>query len=898
MVVRSKSNPSESRKSLVQRVVVVLAAMGGARVLAGEQPSTDLGSSYSVQIRPIVQAYCIECHSAQKHKGKVNLERFTSAEDVSGDLETWHNVVEMIQDGKMPPDDADQQPTAGEKDLLTRWATAFISGGIKAHAGDPGRVVVRRLSNAEFDNTIRDLTGVGLRPTREFPADGAAGEGFTNAGDALGMSPGLLQKYFSAAKDIAAHAVLLPDGFRFSQSTKRRDWTDEAIASLQKTYQELSPAPATGILDFVPYLAATVAHRDRLLAGDITLDAVAAREKLNAKYLGILWRTMTDSKPSQPLDGLRARWRTAGAKDVPAMADDFRAWQARVWKFDKIGSYVSLVWQEPVTPALPTSQPMDPEALQHGFDAFRACFPLKLHHPRIVPDDEIICLRLFFHEDDYLKRLFLDDPQQARLDRLWRELIFVSQEPLVEQRNYPTFCGFVSQDSADALKNFKKQTADGIQLRAAEFEKELVDSEAAQLRSLIEFASRAYRRPLQEKESAGLVQLYQTLRTQKLTHEEAFRLTMARVLVSPAFLYRTETPVAGDEARPVSSWELATRLSYFLWASMPDEELRRSATAGALAADPAVLSAQARRMLQSPALRGLATEFAAEWLHVRDIQANHEKSEKVFPEFDGGLRSAMFEETLRFFQDLFQNDRSVLGIVDGDYAFLNERLAKLYGIPNVSGPEWRRVEGVKRYGRGGVLGMGSVLAKQSGASRTSPTLRGNWLVETLLGERIPNPPANVPKLPEDESSSEQLSVRQMVEKHARSAECAVCHERIDPFGMSLEKFDAIGRLRERDIAGHPVDCRAQLKDGTTIDGIDGLRNYVLNQRRDDFLRNFSRKLLGYALGRAVTLTDEPLIDQMIAEMKKDDFRSSAAVMTIVRSKQFRDHRAMEATKDE
>ena len=303
-------------------------------------------------------------------------------------------------------------------------------------------------------------------------------------------------------------------------------------------------------------------------------------------------------------------------------------------------------------------------------------------------------------------------------------------------------------------------------------------------------------------------------------------------------------------------------------------------------------------MLQSDKLRGLATEFATEWLHVRDIQDDHEKSEKLFPEFDDGLRSALFEETVRFFEDLFQNDRSVLGIVNADYTVLNDRLAKLYGIPNVTGPQWRRVEGVNHFGRGGVLAMGSVLAKQSGASRTSPTLRGNWLVETLLGEKIPNPPANVPKLPEDESADEQLTVRQMVEKHAHDAECAVCHQRIDPFGMTLEKFDAIGRLRDHDIAGHAVDCVAKLKDGTTIEGLDGLRNYVLNQRRDDFLRNFCRKLLGYALGRSVTLSDEPLIDQMLDELKKDDYRSSAAVMAIVRSKQFRDHRAMEATKSE
>lgn len=873
--------------------------IGAVRSSAAADAPSDLGSAYSAQIHPLVQTYCIGCHSAQKHKGKVNLERFTSANDVSDDLETWHNVVEMLQDGKMPPDDADKQPTLREKDLLIRWATAFISGGIQARAGDPGRVVVRRLSNAEYDNTIRDLTGVDLHPTREFPADGAAGEGFTNAGDALGMSPGLLQKYFNAAKAVAAHAVLLPDGIRFSASDKRRDWTDEAIASIQKAYQELSPDFATGNLDYAPYLKATIAYRDRLLSHQMTLDTVAAQEKLNAKYLGILWRTLSDPKPSPPiLDELRARWSIAGVNDVPAIAGEIHAWQEKLWTVGKVGSYMSLAWQEPAVVKPATTQPFDEQTLSRGFDAFRECFPLKVHYPRIVPDDEIICLRLFFREDENLSQLFLSDQQTARLDRLWRELIYISQEPLVEQKNYATFCGFVSQDSADALKNFKAKTEEGIRTRAEEFQGSLLQSEPSHLDALIDFASRAYRRPLDEKEKAELRQLYDKLREQKLTHEEAFRLTMARVLVSPSFLYRAEHPADGTEARPVSSWELATRLSYFLWASMPDQGLRQSAESGALAADPAALAAQTRRMLQSDKLRGLATEFAAEWLHVRDIQDDHEKSEKLFPEFDDGLRSSLFEETVRFCEDLFQNDRSVLGIVNADYTFLNNRLATLYGIPNVTGPQWRRVEGVNHFGRGGVLAMGSILAKQSGASRTSPTLRGNWLVETLLGEKIPNPPANVPKLPEDESASEELTVRQMVEKHAHDAECAVCHKRIDPFGMMLEEFDAIGRLRDHDIAGHAVDCIAKLKDGVTIDGLNGLRKYVLNQRRDDFLRNFCRKLLGYALGRSVTLSDEPLIDQMLHDLKKDDYRSSAAVMAIVRSKQFRDHRAMEATKSE
>ena len=303
-------------------------------------------------------------------------------------------------------------------------------------------------------------------------------------------------------------------------------------------------------------------------------------------------------------------------------------------------------------------------------------------------------------------------------------------------------------------------------------------------------------------------------------------------------------------------------------------------------------------MLKDPRTRGLAVEFATQWLQVRDFLDNHEKNTKLFPAFDDQLRAAMFEETVLYFQDLFQNDRSVLEILDSDHTFLDETLAKHYGVPNVSGTAWRRVDGVKKYGRGGVLGMGSVLTTQSGASRTSPVLRGNWVVEVLLGEKIPKPPPDVPKLPDDETATENLTVRQLTERHTRVAACAVCHQRFDPFGFSLEKYDPIGRFRDKDAGGRPIDCKAKLRDGTQFDGVDGLRDYLLTRRKEDFLRHFCTKLLGYALGRSVTLSDRPLIDEMIAGLKANDYRISAAVLAVVRSKQFRFHQERDAVAEE
>jgi hypothetical protein len=239
----------------------------------------------------------------------------------------------------------------------------------------------------------------------------------------------------------------------------------------------------------------------------------------------------------------------------------------------------------------------------------------------------------------------------------------------------------------------------------------------------------------------------------------------------------------------------------------------------------------------------------------------------------------------------------VLEILDADHTFLNGPLAEHYGVDGIAGDDWKRVDGMRQRSRGGVLGMATILSKQSGATRTSPVLRGNWVVETLLGEKLPDPPATVPELP-DALSREGLTVRQMTERHVSDPSCANCHVRIDPFGFSLESFDAIGRFRAKDLIGQPVDTQVQLKDGTEFQGIAGLRSYLLKERRDDFLEQFSRKLLGFALGRTVELSDQPLVDEMVTRLKEKNFRCSAAIETIVRSNQFRFHRGLESTYEE
>lgn len=528
------------------------------------------------------------------------------------------------------------------------------------------------------------------------------------------------------------------------------------------------------------------------------------------------------------------------------------------------------------------------DAARPGIEAamteFRNLFPPALCYARIVPVDEVVTLTLFFREDGHLKRLMLDERESDELDRLWDDLHVISQEPLQLVVALEQITEFATQDRPDLVGPFRalKQPVND---RADAFRERMMKAQPVHVDAAVDFASRAWRRRLNQTERGELTTLYETLRAAEVSHEAAIQLTLARILTSPSFLYRRETPGTATQAVPVSSNELATRLSYFLWSTTPDDKLRTAADKGL--GDDAELLNQTQRMLQDPRTRRLAVQFACQWLHLRNFDQNDEKNEKLYPEF-ATLRADMYEETVRFFEDMFRNDGSMLDLLDGDHTFLNAALAKHYGVAlnggltaeNGDNQDWRRVEGVRAKGRGGILGMATFLSSQSGASRTSPILRGNWVSETLLGEKLPRPPANVPQLPE--SVPVGLTARQLIEQHSSIPACAKCHARIDPYGFALEQFDVLGRLRPQ-----KVDTKTTLLGGEKIEGLAGLREYLLTKRKDDVVRQFCRKLLGFALGREVQLSDEPLLDTMLLRLQKNEYRFHTAVESIVLSPQFR-----------
>jgi hypothetical protein len=519
---------------------------------------------------------------------------------------------------------------------------------------------------------------------------------------------------------------------------------------------------------------------------------------------------------------------------------------------------------------------------------FRALFPPAVLFQPIIPRDAQGSVFLYRREDEPLRRLLLDDAGRAEIDRLWSELEFVSEQALATPIAYEGLVQYYRKpnDGARIMFFYIQEFEQQIKKEEKAFLAAQVAAESKHLEALLAFAARAWRRPLAADELSAILESYQADRKDGVKHDPAFRAALARVLSSPWFLYRVEQPASVARWGPVSGNELATRLSFLLWESIPDDELRTNA---AKLHEPAIMDQQVRRMLKDGRMRGMAEEFGARWLGVRDFVANHGRNLKHFPEFTPALREALAEEPVRFFEDLLINDRPVADVIAADAVVINELLAKHYGIPGVKGAEWRRVEKVADYGRGGMLGFGAVLAKQSAASRTSPVKRGAWVVQ-MIGERLPKVPLDVPPLPETPPVG--LSVREITERHRKDPNCASCHIRIDPFGMTLEQFDALGRLRTAKEL-KPGDAKATTQDGTEINGFAGLRNYLAGPRREDLLRSISQKLVGYSLGRSIQLSDRKLIEDVTKSMASGG-RWSDALLIIVNSEQFRCIRTAEA----
>jgi hypothetical protein len=534
-----------------------------------------------------------------------------------------------------------------------------------------------------------------------------------------------------------------------------------------------------------------------------------------------------------------------------------------------------------------------------------------------------------FRDDQPLCNSVLSEGEKRELDRLWDELYFSTRihDKMLhgfvfferEERGFLKHADFnsIREEDPDLAREVNVLRFEQIYLKrsnvtatGADLEKhpihaffedirqglkrralQLKQAEPAYVRNLQDFARAAYRRPLTAEETRQLLDFYQSVaRQEEYGIEQAVRASIVRILVSPHFCYRVDLPPPGKTIQPVADLTLASRLSYFLWSSTPDKELLDLAVRGELK-NEATLRAQVRRMLKDPRVSGFALEFFGQWLQYGDFLTSESVNRQVFPDFDDALKQAMFEEPTRFATALIQNDHSVLELLRSDVTYVNKRLARHYGMPfQGADAEWERATGMLERGRGGFPGMAVFLTKNSQPARTSPVKRGFWVVHKLLGEHIPAPPPNVPVLPAKETDGKGKSIRELLALHTESAACARCHQRFDPVGLSMEGFDAIGKTRTKDLAGRPIDNLVRLPTGAAAHGVPEFSQYLIAERKREFTHTLCRKLLGFALGRSLELSDRTLMEKMQTVLEENDHRITCLFETVVMSPQFRNQR--------
>jgi len=730
--------------------------------------------AYGPDVRPLLDKYCSDCHSGDAPDGGIAFERLTESAARSTERAAWQKVLRQVEAAVMPPADA-PQPTPDERSTIARWITDFALVPDCAAGERPGRVTLRRLNRAEYDNTVRDLFGVTVRPAADFPADDI-GYGFDHIGDVLTLPPVLLERYLAAAESVVREVVFIAD----ESNAARRTFPGRTLASTGEVVGEFE-SPATG------------------------------------RFLIRVRASGDQAGPDPARMAVRIDGQNLDTFDVPNRRGDPRDYDLRV--------------------------------------------PLPAGQHRVAA--------AFLN--DYYKP---DDPDPKNRDRnLHVERIEVIGPLDVDPKDYP-----------EPHRRFFKKPIDPRADRA---------EQRAVARSLIApVASRAFRRKASTEEVDGLVRLFDESRDRGERVEEALRISLSAILVSPSFLFRIEADPPPGRIRDLDDVELASRLSYFLWSSMPDDELFRAAVAGGVHTDEQ-LTAAALRMLRDPRARALVDNFAGQWLQLRSLDA-FSPDLKRFPDFDDALRRSMRRETEEFFAAIVAEDRSILEFLDADFTFVDGRLAKHYGLPEVTPPEgdpqgFTRVP-VDRAVRGGLLGQAAILAVTSNPTRTSPVKRGKWILENLFAAPPPPAPPNVPELP-DGAAGEKLTgtLRERMEQHRADPGCAACHRLMDPLGFGLENYDPVGGWRTTD-GEADIDASGSLPDGRTFRGPGELKA-LLAERQDDFRRCLAEKLLTYALGRGLEWYDACAIERIATACRERGDRFSVLVTEIVKSPAFRQREA-------
>ncbi len=773
-----------------------------------------------------LQQFCIACHNDSLQSGNLSFQKIDLTQ-VSGHGAIPERLLAQLRSGRMPPVGM-PRPDHNTYTSLITWLETEIDK-LAASNPNPGRTdTFHRLNRSEYANAVRDLLSLEVNVEELLPADDIDAYGFDNMTEVLNVSPALMESYLSAAR-----------------KTARMSIGESPLAPIAETYEvPILLNQADRMSEDLPFGSrGGLAVRHYFPAdGDYDLAITLHRNYVNyVRGLG------SSHELEVRLDGKLVQTFSFGGEEpdvlqAPASYAGNQFGDSE-WEEYMLFADSNLLLQFPATA---------------GPHVVGVSFVRKFTEPEGVlqPPQSVFAAAVneMRDGDAAVERMEITGPYRS-----------------TPARNTPSRRAIFTCQPANDTGRAQEACAYGI---------------------LASLAQRAYRRPVGDAEVNMLMNFYRAGLSDG-SFDDGIQLALERLLISPDFLFRVERDPANiepDTNYQLTSIELASRLSFFLWSSIPDIELLDSAKNGTLQ-NPQVLEQQTRRMLADPRSKALVQNFAGQWLYLRNLRSLVPDAVE-FPEFDENLRDAFRQESELFFESLIRENRSVTDLLGNGYTFMNERLAKHYGIENVYGSHFRRIylEGEIAEQRGGILGQGSLLTATSYANRTSPVLRGKWVLTNILGTPPPPPPPDVSDLPERGADGQQANIRDRLLQHRADPACSGCHAPMDPLGLALENYDAIGRWRVTGEAGVPIDASGQMPNGAQFYGLQGLRELLL-ERRDEFVGTVTEKLLAYAMGRPPEYFDKPTIRSIVRDTALENHSWSSIIVGIVLSTPFRNRRS-------
>ncbi len=844
--------------------VLLLPLLAPLGTTAAESLPPD-AAGYQKTVAPFLSTYCQRCHGEKKAEGEFSVELGKLPNDFADPTARgrWREIVNVLNSHEMPPE-KEKQPPEKEVAAVVDWITAQT---VRAELAKRERgVVLRRLNRAEYRNTIRDLTGIDF-DVSAFPQDPPAG-GFDNNGGALTLSPLHVETYLAAAQQILDRALVEGDRpaaihWRFEprvgpadRTRKRLDERNNPIVNGGNNQQEgdwvvvhhNSWDKGVGARDFRVPTAGTYAIRVHAAGRTPNHEAVV---EAAGKILKHRQEEQDEKNPK-------------GKMWTQRQYDDDLAHFRTDRMYDYGPPRIKLVLQlgpQPRTVA--------------EFDADGTPEKPKLHEfqARFTTESAGVGFEYAYAIPKVLENFWMQGHDAFARPELmidWFEI------------EGPLYDAWPPTSHTRILFESSQQKSD-----EARYAREV----------LTRFMTKAFRRPVAASEIDSKLALFRAARAEK-SFVEAIRVPLIAVLTSPHFLYLVETPAAQDaketkpSTSPLSDFELASRMSYFLWSTMPDAELIRLAEQRKLR-DPKVRQQQVDRMLAAPRSAALVENFAGQWLGLRDVGANPPAAD-LYPQYDRHLETSIVEESEQYFAEFLRHDLDARQMIRSDFVTINERLARFYGIPGVRGDEFRRVDVPEGVRRGGIVTQASILTTTSNGTRTSPVKRGTWILKTLLGIDPGLPVANAGEIAPKVPGIDKATVRKRLEIHRELPQCARCHSKIDPLGFALENYNASGEWRDQEGFGYKgrisrddpkIDASSQMPDGTRIDGIEGLQTAML-AKEDLFLGCLASKLMTYGCGRELGLADQPAVKAAVDDMKKQGYTLQSLVRSIVVSEPF------------